>query len=210
MHMDRYMEYQFDVSIGPQLVIRGALLGSILLSIFSFFLSNYLFNPEKLPSPISGSANQITTNQSLSTIQNNEDCSVSRKFSDDILQWCQEITTYSAKYVVSPDLIAAVMLQESGGNPTAYSHSGAVGLMQIMPRDGIASSFMCINGPCFANRPSINELQDPEFYVEFGTHMLANLIEKYGNIRDALKFYGPKDAGYSYADKVLAIYQNYR
>jgi len=44
-------------------------------------------------------------------------------------------------------LIAAVILQESGGDPSAYSSSGAVGLMQVMPRDGIAAEFMCVNGP---------------------------------------------------------------
>lgn len=102
------------------------------------------------------------------------------------------------------------MLQESGGNPKAYSHSGAVGLMQIMPRDGIAASFMCINGPCFGSRPTIKELEDPEFNIEFGTRMLSGLISKYGNVRDALKFYGPMDVGYNYADKVLAIYENHQ
>jgi hypothetical protein len=38
--------------------------------------------------------------------------------------------------------------------------------------------------------------------------MLANLQAKYGNIRDALKYYGPMDVGYTYADKVLAIFDN--
>ena len=29
-------------------------------------------------------------------------------------------------------------------------------------------------------------------------------------VRDALRQYGPMDVGYSYADRVLAIYENYR
>jgi soluble lytic murein transglycosylase-like protein len=79
-----------------------------------------------------------------------------------------------------------------------------------MPRDGIAASFDCINGPCFANRPTIEELQDPSFNIEYGTHMLAGLIARLGNLREALKAYGPMDVDYRYADTVLAIYENYR
>jgi soluble lytic murein transglycosylase-like protein len=111
---------------------------------------------------------------------------------------------------MDPNLIAAVMLQESGGQHLAYSKSGAVGLMQVMPRDGIAASFICKNGPCFASRPTIEELQDPDYNVNYGTRMLASLNTRYGNIRDALKSYGPKDVGYYYADKVLSIYNHYQ
>ena len=116
---------------------------------------------------------------------------------------------HSEKNDLKPDLVAALIWQESGGNPTAYSKSGAVGLMQVMPRDGIASSFKCINGPCFANRPSISELQKPNFNIKYGTGMLAGLLNKYGSIREALKFYGPMDVGYYYADKVLGIFNSH-
>jgi hypothetical protein len=37
--------------------------------------------------------------------------------------------------------------------------------------------------------------------------MLAGLLQKYGNTREALKYYGPMNVGYYYADKVLGIYQ---
>ena len=107
-------------------------------------------------------------------------------------------------------LSAAVIWQESGGDPAAYSHSGAVGLMQVMPRDGIAAAFMCPNGPCFANRPAITELEDPEFNISYGVGMLAGLYQRYGDLRQALKAYGPMDVGYSYADTVLGLYQQYR
>ena len=40
--------------------------------------------------------------------------------------------------------------------------------------------------------------------------MIANLIAKLGSPREALKAYGPMDVDYSYADRVLAIYENYR
>jgi hypothetical protein len=123
------------------------------------------------------------------------ECRVSDRFPPNILQWCSLITTYAEKNHLSPDLIAALIVQESGGKPLAYSHSGAVGLMQVMPRDGIATKFMCKNGPCFANRPTIAELQDPEFNISYGTRMLSGLFNRFGNMRDALKSYGPMDVG---------------
>jgi hypothetical protein len=39
--------------------------------------------------------------------------------------------------------------------------------------------------------------------------MLVKLLERYGNLRDALKAYGPMDRGYEYADRVLQLYQQY-
>jgi soluble lytic murein transglycosylase-like protein len=107
-------------------------------------------------------------------------------------------------------LIASVILQESGGNPSVISSSGAVGLMQVMPCDGIASEFMCVNGPCFASRPNIVELQDPEFNIAYGSQMLADLSAKHGSYREALYKYGPIDMGYRYADIVLKIWSDHQ
>ena len=135
-----------------------------------------------------------------------ESCSLS--LSANISSWCGLIEESAKKYNVDPKLIAAVMLQESGGQSDVISASGAVGLLQVMPRDGIAAGFQCGNGPCFANRPSTQELLDPAYNVDFGSKMLAGLITKWGNERDALKAYGPYDVGYYYADKVLVIKNN--
>jgi hypothetical protein len=132
-------------------------------------------------------------------------CAISSSFPQSIQQWCDLIGVYASKHNLEPNLVASVMLQESGGNPDAYSKSGAVGLMQVMPRDGLASKFQCINGPCFASRPSTDELYDPEFNISYGTKMLSGLVKHYGNVRDALKAYGPMDMGYRYADIVLSL-----
>jgi len=137
------------------------------------------------------------------------DCQVSGMFPADILRWCSFISKYAQNNFLPPDLIAALIWQESGGNPEAYSHSGAVGLMQVMPSDGISARFMCKNGPCFANRPSMAELRDPEFNIKYGTKYLAGLVNRYGGYREALKAYGPMDVGYYYADKVLGIYEKH-
>ena len=137
-------------------------------------------------------------------------CEISPAYNPNVRQWCDIIQEYSHEAGLDPNLVAALITQESGGNAGAYSSSGAVGLMQVMPRDGLAAGFMCINGPCFASRPSMEELYDPEFNVSYGTRMLSGLVNKHGSVREALVAYGPRDVGYYYADKVLAIYNNYQ
>lgn len=140
-----------------------------------------------------------------------EGCSISPSYPQSIQQWCGIIEKYAREHGVDPNLISAVMLQESAGRADAYSKSGAVGLMQVMPRDGKASRFMCKNGPCFADRPTSEALYDPDFNVSYGAQMLSELIHlKNGSVRDALKSYGPMDVGYYYADIVLNIMNTHR
>lgn len=187
-------------------IILGFLLGSSIL----IFIALQLFNPQE--NVQASNIPEVEENQNFDSISEifEEDCLLPQAYPDSIHQWCQLIASSAAKYSLDPKLIAAVILQESGGDHEAYSSSGAVGLMQVMPRDGIASNFDCINGPCFANRPTMQELFDPEFNVDFGSRMLLNLYEKHGNWRDALHAYGPMDMGYKYADIVLNIYHNYQ
>ncbi len=133
-------------------------------------------------------------------------CTLRPSFDGSVLQWCELIQAYANANGLEPALVAALITQESGGDPNAYSGSGAVGLMQIMPRDGLAASFMCAAGPCFTDRPSSQQLYDPEYNIAYGTRLLSSLLQRYGNIRDALMSYGPHDVGYYYADIVLGIY----
>jgi soluble lytic murein transglycosylase-like protein len=137
-------------------------------------------------------------------------CDVSNHYPEKVRRWCDLITRYAGDANLHPDLVAALIWQESGGNELATSHSGAVGLMQVMPRDGIAASFQCKGAPCFRNRPSTIELQDPAFNVHYGTQFLEELVNhNHGDLREALRDYGPMDVGYSYADRVLGLYQQY-
>ncbi len=155
----------------------------------------------------------LASSSSTTTSQSNafsSTGSLSRAYPESILQWEQLILETAQQYRLDPNFIAAVMLQESGGNAQAYSSSGAVGLMQVMPRDGIAQTFLCDGQPCFRNRPSMQELFDPAYNIAYGTRMLAGLIEKYGSQQEALYHYGPIDVGYRYADAVLSIYSNYQ
>lgn len=137
-------------------------------------------------------------------------CSIPVSYPMEVRQWCSLIDNYSQAQNLDPDLIAAVILEESGGDAQAYSSNGAVGLMQIMPRDGLAAGFSCGSSPCFSSRPSMNELYDPEFNISYGARLLGSLNGKYGNVRDALLAYGPSNVGYYYADIVLDIYARYK
>ena len=193
---------------GPGLIIFGALLGSCAL----VFFVRIIF-PASNIEMVAQAAGQEPVFESMlqpEAVANQLECSVSDRFPEKILQWCDLISKYADKHNINPDLIAAIIWQESGGKSQAYSKSGAVGLMQVMPRDGLAAGFMCANGPCFTDRPSIKELQDPEFNIKYGTRMLVGLINRHGNTRDALKSYGPGQVGYYYADIVLDIYKEYK
>lgn len=192
------------MSNGPALVIRGTFIGCLVVALLGWLLAK---NIQVLPTTQVAYAASPT--QGVEASAPIENCEVSHQFPQGIMQWCELITNFARQAELPPNLIAAVILQESGGDATAFSSSGAVGLMQVMPRDGIAATFECINGPCFASRPTIEELLNPEFNIEYGTRMLAGLIAKLGSEREALKAYGPMDMDYSYADKVLAIYENY-
>jgi len=174
-------------------LIPGIVLGSIILILIARFLTSVQPAAAATPAP-----------QAPVEVSANFECSLST-LPDSIRPWCELIEQAAKEYDVPAVLIASVMLQESGGQAEVISSSGAVGLLQIMPKDGIAASFMCQNGPCFTSRPTTQELLDPAFNINYGVRMLANLIDKYGNERDALKAYGPYDVDYYYADKVLAI-----
>ncbi|MBI9043038.1 MAG: transglycosylase SLT domain-containing protein [Anaerolineaceae bacterium] len=178
--------------------VQKAIFPGILFScLLLILLSGSITNPQIVHGSPSNKENQTG------------DCTISDQYPQSIQKWCPIILANTEGTGLEAELIAAVMLQESGGNPQAYSSSGAVGLMQIMPRDGIAASFICQNGPCFASRPTMQELYDPEYNIAFGTRMLAGLVNKYGNHREALKAYGPMDVGYYYADLVLSIMNRY-
>jgi hypothetical protein len=142
--------------------------------------------------------------------QSSQGCTLSTRYPESIRRWCDLIEKYAGEHGLPAQLIAALMLQESGGNPEAYSRDGAVGLLQVMPRDGRAANFQCSGKPCFASRPAIEELKDPEFNLDFGTGMLAGLLNRHDDLRKALKYYGPMGVDYAYADKVLAIYESYQ
>lgn len=202
------------------LVLPGMILSSLLLAFLGYSVSAHASipaetgktNPAKSKTaPVDQQAAQADKNSASNKKgSSKKGCQVSQKFPESIRQWCGQITKYAKQNNLDPDLVAALIWQESGGNSEAFSQSGAVGLMQIMPRDGIAASFQCVNGPCFGSRPSITELKDPQFNLKYGTSMLKGLVTKHGDLREALRSYGPMDVGYSYADRVMNLFADYK
>ena len=121
--------------------------------------------------------------------------------------FCGQIVEAAERQDLDPHLLAALIWWESGGDQEAYSSSGAVGLMQVMPRDGLASSFECGEDKysCFAGRPTIEELKIPSFNISYGSNLLREKIEAGGSIREGLRLYGPRDVGYYYADRIIEL-----
>ncbi|MBN1147617.1 MAG: lytic transglycosylase domain-containing protein [Anaerolineales bacterium] len=193
---------------GPRLLVGGALLGGL-------FLATFLYRVTASAAYAPARALAATGLESQPALQPQADtsgdgCQVSGRYPADVRRWCEWITRSARARGLSPDLVAALVWLESGGDPQAYSRSGAVGLMQVMPRDGLAAAFVCKNGPCFSDRPTIAELSDPQYNLEYGVNLLADLLARRGSLREALRAYGPLDVGYTYADKVLDIYFRYK
>jgi membrane-bound lytic murein transglycosylase C len=80
-------------------------------------------------------------------------------------------------YEVAPELILAVIETESVFNPRAVSHSGAVGLMQLVPHSGgLEASKLVYGKPRLLTR---EELSRPDQNIELGTAYLRILLRRH-------------------------------
>ncbi len=95
---------------------------------------------------------------------------------------------------LSPYFVYAVIECESGFDPEAVSHVGAVGLMQIMP-----DTFEWISSRLGEKR-DFSQATMPEVSVRYGCHLYGYLLERYESEEVALAAY---HAGMGSVDKWL-------
>ena len=113
------------------------------------------------------------------------------------------VSKWAARYSVPPDVVAAVIMQESGGQiPTPPGSAGELGPMQVKD---------------IAYRETVNRGLTPEGLnrsnidnnIRIGTAYLSLMIDLAGNLEDGLRYYnaGPTGAanggGRIYAQQVL-------
>jgi len=99
------------------------------------------------------------------------------------------VQTAARKQSVSPELLRAVIRQESAFRPCAVSEKGALGLMQLMPATAVAFN--------------VNDPFDPQQNILGGAAYLRQLIERYsGDASLALSAY---NAGPQIVDRIAGI-----
>jgi len=99
----------------------------------------------------------------------------------------RKIEDVSRRYGLDPDLLKAVIMAESGGEPYAVSRKGALGLMQIMPDT--------------ASELGVRDPFNPHANIEGGARYLRQLLDRFqGNLLLAL-------AGYNAGPSVVERYR---
>ncbi len=107
-----------------------------------------------------------------------------------IQQWSSYIAVLADFYGLDPDFIAAVIREESNGDPTLVSRVGAVGLMGVMPA-----------GPGLEWRPPAEELFNPSTNLRWGVAILSEIVRQSGgDLYAALAAYS---GGWNHASRTV-------
>jgi soluble lytic murein transglycosylase len=109
------------------------------------------------------------------------------------LRYEQIIRGHAENYHLDPQLLAAVIYQESKFDAGAVSASGAVGLMQLLPSTGQG-----IAERTGGDSWTPDDLRNPELNVRYGAWYLRHLLDKYGDEELALAAY---NAGQTNVDR---------
>lgn len=96
-----------------------------------------------------------------------------------IQRWDTLIVQEATRRGLDPDFLAALIWTESSGDPDAIGPAGAVGLMQVMPKEA-----------GFSWRPTQQELLDPSTNLFWGARTLSTVIHQgKGDVLHALAAY---------------------
>ena len=95
-------------------------------------------------------------------------------------------------------LIAAIVMQESSGNPNAMGAAHDTGLAQVVNR----------SHPLFPNRPSREELLEPQFNLNFASCLLKDNLKYTGSVEAAVNAYNGNGIhnGQTYAQIIFGHY----
>ena len=96
-----------------------------------------------------------------------------------ITQWDGLVAYHAGQRGLDPDLVASIIYEESHGLPDQVSVVGAVGLMQIMPRE-----------TGFTWRPEMTELLKPAVNLNWGSRTFSHIVQQAeGSLNRALAAY---------------------
>lgn len=128
---------------------------------------------------------------------------ITRKHVDSVtaFEWAREFQTYAEQAQVNPKLLVAIAYAESEFNPSARSHAGAIGLMQVLPEP---ASWREYESRCGKMTPAT--LHDPRVNICFGAHIFGEFLRNHhGDSDRALAAYNNgTGAMNSYPDRVYA------
>lgn len=123
--------------------------------------------------------------------------------------YAREIAVAAERYKLPPQLVRAVMMVESGGNPNVVSHAGAVGLMQLLPAT--------------AQALGVEDIRDPAQNILGGARFLRVLANRFagdmvqvlsgyhaGSMRVQRRGATPFAATDDYVRKILKLYYQLR
>jgi soluble lytic murein transglycosylase len=99
------------------------------------------------------------------------------------------VVGHAENYELEPQLVAAVIYQESKFDADAVSDSGAVGLMQLLPETGQG-----IADRTGGENWTPEDLHNPELNIRYGSWYLRHLLDKYGDEELALAAYNAGQA----------------
>jgi hypothetical protein len=127
-----------------------------------------------------------------------EECNTLNSFGENISQWCPLVVKYANEYGLDPILVGSIIQVESKGDPNTPSWKNAIGVMQVMPKE---------TGWLFRDRPTADELRDPEVNIKWGNKILSDCFATYSTQIDAIQCYYGFGEGYGYAETVIPIYE---